>query len=364
MNSSTSAQDTALRLQVGELVKVRSAEEILATLSAQGELDGLPFMPEMLHFCGRRLRVHRTAHKTCDTITGQLVSRRMDGCVHLEGARCDGAAHGGCGAGCLLFWKEAWLERVEAERSGLGWRLLERFSAPSRGAPEGVGSCTLATLERAAVREGSDDQDPLYRCQATQLIAASRPLPWWEPTQYLRDWLSANWSLGALFRAVTLRLLAGLVGFGKGTRIKLKLYNKVARLFGEPPWPYAVGAALSPTPSEILNLQPGELVQVKSHQEILATLNSQKNRGLGFSAEMVPYCGGVFRVRSRVDKIINEKTGHMLKMRNDCIILENVVCRSECSPNRLFCPRSIFPFWREIWLRRITGEPPSPPRKN
>ena len=151
--------------------------------------------------------------------------------------------------------------------------------------------------------------------------------------------------------------------FGRGYRIKLKVYNRVARLFGEPTWPYASGAVQARTPSETLNLQPGEWVQVKSHEEILATLNGQKNRGMGFSAEMVRYCGHVYRVRSRVEKTIDEKTGHILKLKNDCIILDDVVCRSECSTKRLFCPRSIFPYWREIWLRRFTGQPPAPEAK-
>jgi hypothetical protein len=68
---------------------------------------------------------------------------------------------------------------------------------------------------------------------------------------------------------------------------------------------------------------------------------------------MVRYCGGTYRVRSRVEKILDERTGRMMRMSNDCLILEDVICRSECSAKRLFCPRSIYPFWREIWLRRV-----------
>ena len=37
----------------------------------------------------------------------------MTNAVHLEGLRCDGAGHDGCQAGCLLFWKESWLKRVD-----------------------------------------------------------------------------------------------------------------------------------------------------------------------------------------------------------------------------------------------------------
>ena len=38
----------------GDLVEVKSADEILATLDADGTLDHLPFMPEMVEFCGAK----------------------------------------------------------------------------------------------------------------------------------------------------------------------------------------------------------------------------------------------------------------------------------------------------------------------
>ena len=39
----------------------------------------------------------------------------MKNSVHLEGVRCDGEGHRGCQAGCLIFWKEAWLKRVDSD---------------------------------------------------------------------------------------------------------------------------------------------------------------------------------------------------------------------------------------------------------
>ncbi|HYZ02872.1 MAG TPA: hypothetical protein VFA92_15365, partial [Candidatus Binatia bacterium] len=104
----------ALNLRVGEIVEVRSEAEILATLDERAELESLPFMPEMLQFCGRRFRVDKLAVKLCDTI-GSTGMYRMRNAVHLEGLRCDGQAHGGCQAGCLIYWKEAWLKRVPAD---------------------------------------------------------------------------------------------------------------------------------------------------------------------------------------------------------------------------------------------------------
>jgi hypothetical protein len=83
---------------------------------------------------------------------------------------------------------------------------------------------------------------------------------------------------------------------------------------------------------------------------------SNKNTGLYWDAEMVPYCGGTYRVLKRVTKIIDENTGKMRAMRRPCIILDSVVCKSKYSECRMFCPRSIYSYWREIWLERVGSD--------
>jgi hypothetical protein len=69
-----------------------------------------------------------------------------------------------------------------------------------------------------------------------------------------------------------------------------------------------------------------------------------------FDKEMVPYCGGTYRVHKRVTKIIDEKTGKMQAMKTPSIILEGVVCQARYSDCRLFCPRMIYSYWREFGL--------------
>lgn len=344
-----------LHLRRGELVCVRSEAEILATLDERGELDGLPFMPEMLRFCGHPLRVDRRADKTCDTLTADLSARRMRDAVHLENARCTGADHGGCQAACLMFWKEAWLERLEAPRTHPLWTLVadpgpQRVSDPV-AAPRA--SCDREVLQnRTVARPASAGSELHYRCQITQLLEATTPLSSRSLMPYLRDLLSGNVSLGQMLKVASLRGATRLV-WGRGFRIKVKLYDALARLLGESAWPYhPAPAAVGAVPTGILDLKPGDLVTVKSHAEILATLRGRSHRGLSFAPEMVRYCGGTYRVRARVEQILDERTGRMLRMKHDCIVLEEVVCRSECSANRLFCPRAIYPYWREIWLRR------------
>ncbi|HVX47401.1 MAG TPA: hypothetical protein VHC49_26155, partial [Mycobacteriales bacterium] len=124
------------------------------------------------------------------------------------------------------------------------------------------------------------------------------------------------------------------------------------RIRGGGAFPFVRGTARGRTPADRLDLQPGEMVQVKSREEILATLDeNQKNRGLWFDREMLKYCGRRARVLRRVNRIIDERSGRMRVIRSDCIVLEGFVCDGLMDN---LCPRAIYSYWREIWLRRIT----------
>jgi hypothetical protein len=328
--------DASLGLRAGDWAEVRSAEEILETLDHRGSLDALPFMPEMLQYCGRRFRVFKSAHKTCDTISTYR-NRRMENAVHLEGLRCDGTAHDGCQAACLLFWKEIWLKPVSGPASEHADDSLR-----THGRVRGKGShCDLEALKRAVrVRAGTPESpEELYSCQATELVRATTPLKWWDPRQYIRDLLSRNVGLWDFLRY-------GALGSLKAA---MRLHWRLG-------WFWEIhGAAGHKTPTLNLSLRPGELVQVRSKKEILGTLNDDaKNRGLSFDVEMAPYCGRTFRVLCRVEKIINDKNGKMIHLPNGCIVLDGVTCSGCLSRRRMFCPRAIYPYWREIWLKRVT----------
>src|SRR4051794_36672766 len=103
-------------LRSGDVVEVRPPAEILATLDADGAVDNMPFMPEMAKLVGKRFTVTRRVDKICDTVA-QTGSRRMRDTVFLDDLRCDGSGHDGCQAGCKIYWKEAWLRRVDEESS-------------------------------------------------------------------------------------------------------------------------------------------------------------------------------------------------------------------------------------------------------
>src|SRR6266704_2881516 len=95
-------------LSAGDWVWVRTKEEILATLDKNCRFEEVPFMPEMLQYCGQKMRVFKRAHKLCDTQYSSA-GRTMEKAVLLEGARCTGRDFGGCELNCLMFWKESWL---------------------------------------------------------------------------------------------------------------------------------------------------------------------------------------------------------------------------------------------------------------
>jgi hypothetical protein len=285
--------------------------------------------------------VYKSAHKTCDTID-QYVIRRMDETVHLEGLRCDGQAHGGCQAECLLFWKAAWLKSVDGgihQGNGHGERTGLSVSDSQRAA--------LQDTTRQAPTPG--DPGERYRCQATELLKATSEVKRrerWDPRFYVRDLTSGN---------VTLRQF---VSYGL-----INLMNALSfRLTGRRRYPRVCGLAGQQTPALKLNLQPGEPVRVRSKDEIMQTLNpGMRNRGLWFDVEMVPHCDSHQRVLRRVEKIVDEKTGRMMQFPNPCIVLDGVSCSGNLSSSRMFCPRSIYPYWREIWLERAEPNVESAP---
>jgi hypothetical protein len=344
--------------RASEWVQVRSKEEILRTLDKSGQLEGLPFMPEMEEFCGRRFRVLKRAHKTCDPPNG-LGGRRMLHAVHLAELRCSGAAHDGCQARCLLFWKDAWLNRIGGDTdAGVHVRQHLAADGPHVGAGRGCTAGDIVAGTRSRVGHPTSDE-PIYICQSTQLAQATKPLRWWDLRQYVEDYKSGNVRLSEALAGLILPLYSQMVSAGLGLGSALRwIYDSIQRTYGGTPYPLRLGEVPrgARTPSIRLDLQAGDLVEVRKYKEILSTITEEgHNRGMIFDAEMVPYCGGTYRVLARVSKIIDEKTGKMRYLKNDCIMLDGVVCRASYARYRRFCPRSIYPYWREIWLRRVAA---------
>jgi hypothetical protein len=321
------------KFRVGDRVEVRSQAEILATLDERAELDALPFMPEMLRFCGKRLTVTKVAHKVCDTISKGGM-RRMDRAVHLTAARCDGSAHGGCQNACLLYWKDDWLKSADDT------------SDDSETQTDPEPNIIVPLLHAATRKEPDPDGAERFSCQATELNRATpNLLPLREMRQYVTDLRSGNANLFWILRAFSVAL------FNRLQNRSSRLLPPRLRFRAGLPWQFLAGRAVGRTPAAELNLRQGERVRIKSKEDILDTLNSdQLNRGMGFDAEMARFCGREATVERRVDHVINEKTGRMAHLKTPAVVLEGFICEGAYNAN---CPRGWTCFFREIWLERI-----------
>lgn len=340
---------------VGDVVEVRPAAEILAGLDDRGERDSLQFMPEMLEFCGKQFVVDSISYKTCDTvnITGL---HRMENTVHLTGLRCNGQAHGGCQAGCLIFWKTDWLKRVppngvdfDVEADGM------TSHVPTAAAPHtGCTSERLAEVALGACRHEDREDLPegaVYSCQATELPRAiGDVIPMWNVRQYINDVRYGNAPPGRVLRGIVIEI------FNKAQALSRRVLPRWLRIKGGVKYPFIVGTARR-MPVETLGLEPGDWVRVKSAEEIGRTLDKDyRNRGLYFDREMMKYCGRTLQVLRRVDHIIEETTGRMITMKTPCVILTGGVCTADFHRS---CPRSIYAYWREIWLERVPAPVPA-----
>jgi hypothetical protein len=267
--------------------------EIMATLDATQSIDGLPFMPEMLQYCGKRFQVYKSAHKTCDTIE-KYVIRRMADTVHLEGLRCDGDAHGGCQAGCLLFWKDAWLKRVQpGEAASASGDCSSPSDVDRSTAPPACRWRQERTRSVIAVRHRSD--------QATTEV---RRRDRWDPRFYLKDLIGQRDP--SRFRVVRRdRVVNSFTIRWRGRR-----YPHLWAWQEQNPEGLAESPARRTGPGAIEGRDHADAELGPSHR-------------LYFDVEMVPFCEAGLQGLGRIDKIIDEKTGRLITP-NPCLILDGV----------------------------------------
>ncbi len=95
----------------GDLVMVRSREEIQATLDPFKELKGCAFLADMYQYCGTQQRVLKSMQNFLDERDYKL--KKVRGAILLENIICNGTpAFGACDRCCFLFWREEWLEKI------------------------------------------------------------------------------------------------------------------------------------------------------------------------------------------------------------------------------------------------------------
>ncbi len=98
-------------LCAGELVRVRSRDEILATLDADGKVKGCSFISGMWEYCGTTQKVLKPVRRFVDERNYRVINPQ--GIVLLEGVNCRGTDfYGKCDRACYFFWREEWLEKL------------------------------------------------------------------------------------------------------------------------------------------------------------------------------------------------------------------------------------------------------------
>ena len=99
------------RLEVGDLVFVKSKEEIQKTLNNWNQLKGCAFMEEMWPYCGTKQKVLKRVEKFLDE--RDYLVKKCKGIVILENVMCEGTKDfGPCDRSCYFFWREEWLEKI------------------------------------------------------------------------------------------------------------------------------------------------------------------------------------------------------------------------------------------------------------
>ncbi|MGQ9848380.1 MAG: hypothetical protein ACUVQP_12895, partial [Bacteroidales bacterium] len=163
-------------LKVNTKIRIKFPPEISKVLDENGCKDNLPFMPEMLQYCGKEFIISGKVEKTCvDNPTMYMAEFINNDVYFLDDLRCSGEFHDGCQRACKIFWKEDWLE------------IKENFDETSNDL-----TASDELIKNLKVKKS----DKVYFCQSTELRNATRPLSMKEKIKKLFcDYRNKNYSL-------------------------------------------------------------------------------------------------------------------------------------------------------------------------
>jgi hypothetical protein len=103
-----------MELIAGDIVCVRSMDEIKSILNEKDASDGCVFTPEMYRHCGQQFKVHKRVNYFYDEVKAKIC--KCKNLYLLEGAFCSGerrAFPDNCDRNCFLFWHSSWLVKVD-----------------------------------------------------------------------------------------------------------------------------------------------------------------------------------------------------------------------------------------------------------
>ena len=101
----------SIPFEMGDVVLVRSRQEIDATLDPFKELKGCAFLSDMYQYCDTQQRVLKSMQYFLDE--RDYKRKKVRGVILLEDVICNGTpAFGACDRCCFLFWREEWLKKL------------------------------------------------------------------------------------------------------------------------------------------------------------------------------------------------------------------------------------------------------------
>ena len=98
---------------VGDVVRIRSKENISETLDYINKLEGCLFMEQMWEYCGDKFPVMKVVNNIFDEHSHKLHKVHSPLYI-LEGLICEGVVNSfehRCDHGCYFLWHEGWLEK-------------------------------------------------------------------------------------------------------------------------------------------------------------------------------------------------------------------------------------------------------------
>lgn len=93
------------QIEAGDIVKVRSQEEIKETLNSYNKTRGCGFRIQMYDDCGKEFVVHKKVNYFFDEAKQKIC--RCNNIYLLKGSCCCG-----CDRHCFLFWHASWLKKA------------------------------------------------------------------------------------------------------------------------------------------------------------------------------------------------------------------------------------------------------------
>jgi len=105
-------QDKGPKFSAGEIVQIRTREEISRGLDPLSKHEGCLMMEQMWDYCGKSFKVQKVVNTLLDEYLNKMFNTKTP-LYLLEGLICDGIVESyehQCDRSCYFMWHEDWIE--------------------------------------------------------------------------------------------------------------------------------------------------------------------------------------------------------------------------------------------------------------